>query len=112
MSEETKDPRDLNGDGKVTLEEKIKYAAGKAGEKLKEVSEEVKENAKDLYAKAAPKAKEVYAEMKENAQELAGKAREGLDKAKDKIDAMKEKKACTKCPETPKAPEAPKETEA
>ena len=64
MSEETKDPRDLNGDGKVTFEEKVKYAAGKAGEKLKEVSAEMKENAKELYAKAAPKAKEVYAEVK------------------------------------------------
>ena len=106
MSEEIKDPRDLNGDGKVTLDEKIKYAAGKASEKLKEVSAEVKENANDLYAKAAPKAKEVYAEMKENAQELAGKAREGIDKAKDKIDALKEKKECKECKET--TPEEPK----
>ena len=57
MSEESKDPRDLNGDGKVTLGEKIQYAAGKAGEKVKEVAGEMKENAKDLYAKAAPKAK-------------------------------------------------------
>ena len=32
MSEESKDPRDLNGDGKVTLGEKIQYAAGKAGQ--------------------------------------------------------------------------------
>ncbi|MBO4476355.1 MAG: hypothetical protein J5737_06515 [Bacteroidales bacterium] len=85
MSEEIKDPRDLNGDGKVTLEEKIKYAAGKAGEKLNEVAGEMKENAKDLYAKAAPKAKEVLGEMKENAVEM-------MDKAKDKIDALKEKK--------------------
>ena len=39
MAEETiKDPRDLNGDGKVTLDEKIKYAASKAGEKLSEVA--------------------------------------------------------------------------
>ena len=86
MSEELKDPRDLNGDGKVSLEEKIKYAAGKAGEKLGEVAEEMKANAKDLYEKAAPKAKEVLGEMKENAAELAGKA-------KDKIDAWKDKQA-------------------
>ena len=88
MSEENtplKDPRDLNGDGKVTLEEKIKYAAAKAGEKLSEVAGEVKENAKELYDTAAPKAKEVFAEMKENATEL-------VDKAKDKVDSLKEKK--------------------
>ena len=42
MSEESKDPRDLNGDGKVTLGEKIQYAAGKAGEKVKEVAGEMK----------------------------------------------------------------------
>jgi len=85
MSEELKDPRDLNGDGKVSFEEKVKYAADKASEKLCEVAEEVKENAKELYDKAAPKAKEVLDEMKENATAWAGKA-------KDKIDSWKEKK--------------------
>lgn len=94
MSEESKDPRDLNGDGKVTLGEKIQYAAGKAGEKVKEVAGEMKENAKDLYAKAAPKAKEVLAEMKENAEDL-------VDKAKGKIDSLKDKK--NDVPEEPKA---------
>ncbi|MBQ6959014.1 MAG: hypothetical protein IKG90_01680 [Bacteroidales bacterium] len=88
-----KDPRDLNGDGKVTLDEKIKYAAGKAGEKMKEVAGEMKENAKNLYDKAAPKAKEVFAEMKENAENL-------MDKAKDKIDSLKDKKDV---PQEPKA---------
>ena len=63
MSEELKDPRDLNGDGKVSFEEKVKYAAGKAGEKLSEVADEMKANAKDLYEKTAPKAKEVFEEM-------------------------------------------------
>ena len=71
-----KDPRDLNGDGKVTLDEKIKYAAAKAGEKLGEVAGEMKDNAKKLYDKAAPKAKEVFAEMKENAEDLVAEARE------------------------------------
>ena len=85
MSEETKDPRALNGDGKVTLEEKIKYAANKAGEKISVMAGEMKENAKELYDKAAPKAKEVFAEMKENATEL-------VDKAKDKVDSLKAKK--------------------
>ena len=95
MSEELKDPRDLNGDGKVSLEEKIKFAAGKAGEKLGEVAEEMKANAKDLYEKNAPKAKEILNEMKGNAAELAGKAKEGaaglMDKAKDKMDEAKDK---------------------
>ena len=92
MSEEIKDPRDLNGDGKVTLDEKIKYAAGKAGEKLSEIAGEVKDNAKELYAKAAPKAKEVLAEMKDNAEDLADKARAKMDVVKDKIDDLKDRK--------------------
>lgn len=96
MSEETiKDPRDLNGDGKVTLDEKIKYAASKAGEKLGKVADEVKENAKELYAKAAPKAKEVFDEMKENAEGL-------VDKAKEKFDLGGGKKTC--CGEKPAEP--------
>lgn len=91
MAEENiKDPRDLNGDGKVTLEEKIKYAAAKASEKLSEVADEMKENAKELYGKAAPKAKEVFAEMKENAEDLAGKAKGKIEELKAKKDAPKE----------------------
>lgn len=71
--ENIKDPRDLNGDGKVTLDEKIKYAAGKAGEKLSEMAGEVKESAKNLYDKAAPKAKEALAEVKEKIGNLTEK---------------------------------------
>ena len=41
--QETIDPRDLNGDGKVTLSEKIQYAAGQAAEKAKVVYSEAKE---------------------------------------------------------------------
>jgi len=101
MSEETlKDPRDLNSDGKVTLDEKIKCAAAKASKKFNEVADEMVDNAKDLYEKAAPKAKEVFGEMKGNADKLmdeaAGlvdKAQAGaadlMDKAKDKIDSLK-----------------------
>lgn len=85
MEENCKDPRDLNGDGKVTFDEKIKYAAAKAGEKLSAVAGEMKDNAKELYEKAAPKAKEIFAEMKENAENLA-------EKAKGKIEELKEKK--------------------
>ena len=48
MSEETaKDPRDLNGDGKVTLGEKVQYAADKATEKLEQAIEDYKECAKE-----------------------------------------------------------------
>ena len=94
MSEETlKDPRDLNGDGKVTIGEKIQHAAEVAGKKLGEVADEMVDNAKDLYAKASPKAKEVIGEVKENADKLMDKARCEMDKAKDKIDALKEKKS-------------------
>ena len=92
MSEELKDPRDLNNDGKVTLGEKIQHAAEIAGKKLGEVADEMVDNAKDLYAKASPKAKEVLGEMKENAADLMDKARTEMDKAKDKIDALKDKK--------------------
>jgi uncharacterized protein YjbJ (UPF0337 family) len=101
MSEETlKDPRDLNGDGKVSLDEKLKCAAAKASKKFNEVADEMVDNAKDLYEKAAPKAKEVFGEMKGNADKLmddaaglVGKAQTSaadlMDKAKDKIDSLK-----------------------
>ena len=88
-----KDPRDLNGDGKVTLDEKIKYAAGKAGEKMKEVAGEMKENAKNLYDKTAPKAKEVFSEMKDNPENLMDKAKYKIDSLKDKKDVPQEPKA-------------------
>ncbi|MBO4742967.1 MAG: hypothetical protein J5533_04960 [Bacteroidales bacterium] len=85
MEEEIKkDPRDLNGDGKVTLEEKLKYAASKAGEKISETAAEIKTGAKKLYDKAAPKAKELYAEAKAKGEDLA-------EKAKNKFESHKEK---------------------
>ena len=92
MSEELKDPRDLNNDGKVTLGEKIQHAAEIAGKKIGEVADEMVDNAKDLYEKASPKAKEVFGEMKESAADLMDKARTEMDKAKDKIDSLKDKK--------------------
>ena len=56
MEEEKKNPMDLNGDGKVTLGEKVQYYAGKAGEKVEEsvkkVYDGVKEDAKDALADA------------------------------------------------------------
>ena len=68
MAEETKDPRDLNGDGKVTLGEKVQYYAGKAGEKVEKATDqafsEVKEDAKEESAEAADKAKAKIDEFK------------------------------------------------
>lgn len=45
------DPRDLDGDGKVTLEEKIKYVAGEASKKLNDVVGEVKGKIENLTGK-------------------------------------------------------------
>ena len=88
MAEETiKDPRDLNGDGKVTFDEKLKYAATKAGEKISEVAGNVKEKSKELYDKAAPKAKEAFANVKEKSADLAGKAKDKLADLKAKKEA-------------------------
>ena len=36
MEEEKVNPMDLNGDGKVTVGEKVQYYAAKAGEKVEE----------------------------------------------------------------------------
>ena len=53
MSEETNnpqfDPRDRNKDGKVTLDEKILHAAGKAGDSISGAAKAVKD-----YAKGTP----------------------------------------------------------
>ena len=89
MEEENiKDPRDLNGDGKVTLDEKIKYAASKAGEKISVVAGEVKEGAKKLYDKAAPKAKEALAEAKCKIENLKEKKEPKVEeKVEDKAEA-------------------------
>ena len=46
MENQEFDPRDLNKDGKVTFEERVKYAA-------KEVLGEMKENADKLFKKKA-----------------------------------------------------------
>jgi hypothetical protein len=93
MSEEVKkDPRDLNGDGKVSLGEKVQFAAEKAGEKIEAAIADAKEDAKvalgeakELYAKASDKAKDMYAEAKESAKDL-------YDKAADKVQDLKDKK--------------------
>ena len=54
-TQETFDPRDLNQDGKVTLGEKVQYAAGKAAEKAKEVYADAKEKTVEVAGKVADK---------------------------------------------------------
>lgn len=95
MNEQEFDPRDLNKDGKVTLGEKIQYAAQSAVETVKESAqtvaasvkkfsdatpEERKEKTDEIKAKVnkaagqvVDKAKEVYGEMKENAEKILAK---------------------------------------
>ena len=94
--QETIDPRDLNGDGKVTLSEKIQYAAGQAAEKAKVVYFEGKEKTVEVAGKVAVKSKEVadkskelYAEAKEKAGDLKEKAADKIDTAKQKIQEKK-----------------------
>ena len=101
MSEQNQefDPRDLNHDGKVSFDERVKYAADKTGEVLKTAAgvvvegtekvagqvkayvdmtpeerkaknEELKGKAGDLAGKAANAAKEVFEEVKESAENL------------------------------------------
>ena len=115
MSEENvKNPMDLNGDGKVTLAERVQYAAGKAGEKIDQAMDQIKADAKVtaadakvFAAKAGEKAKEFAAKAGDKAKEFAAKAgdkakvvyaeakedvAEAAEKAKAKIDEWKEKK--------------------
>ena len=77
MAEELeKDPRDLNGDGKVSLSEKIQYGLKQAGAKAEEIMGEAKEKGKELYAKASDKAKETVDAAKAKVQEIKDKKKE------------------------------------
>ena len=90
--QETFDPRDLNQDGKVTLSEKVQYAAGKAAEKAKEVYAEAKEKTVEVAGKVADKSKELYAEAKDKAADLKEKAADKIDTAKQKMQEKKGEK--------------------
>ena len=82
MSEENvKNPMDLNGDGKVTLGEKVQYGVGKAQEKVEKAIGDIADDAKEAYGKAKEKGKEYYDVAKEKAAE------------KVPADALTEKKA-------------------
>ena len=87
--QETIDPRDLNGDGKVSFGEKVQYAAGKAADKAKEVYAEAKEKTVEVAGKVAEKSKEFYAEAKEKAGDLKEKAADKIDTAKQKLQEKK-----------------------
>lgn len=95
------DPRDLDGDGKVTFKEKVQYTADKAVDKAEELVNQVADSAKEVYAgakektveiagKVADKSKEIYAEAKDKAEDLMDKAEDLKDKAEDAIDTAKQ----------------------
>lgn len=96
-NQEALDPRDLDGDGKVTLKEKVQYAAGQAADKAKEIYAEAKEKTVEVVGKAAEKGKEFYAEAKEKTVEVAGKvadkSKELYAEAKDKAVELQDKAA-------------------
>ena len=101
-----KEKYDLNGDGKVTLKEKVQYTAGQVTDKAKDVYAEAKDKTVEVAGKVADKAKDVYAEAKEKTVEVAGKVTEKAkdiyaevkenaedlqNKAEDAIDTLKQK---------------------
>ena len=91
-NQEALDPRDLNGDGKVTLKEKVQYAAGQAVDKAKDVYADAKEKTAEVAGKVADKSKELYAEAKDKAADLKDKAADAVDTAKQKLQAKKDEK--------------------
>lgn len=91
MSEENKNPMDLDGDGKVTIKERIQYTAMQAKAKAEEIAEQVKESeayakAKDVAAKASGKASEMIDKAKES--EAYAKAKDVAAKAGEKASEM------------------------
>ena len=84
-NQEAIDPRDLNGDGKVTLKEKVQYTAGQAVDKAKDMYADAKEKTVEVAGKVADKSKELYAEAKDKADDLKDKAADALDTAKQKL---------------------------
>ena len=91
-NQEALDPRDLDGDGKVTLKEKVQYAAGQAADKAKEIYAEAKDKTVEVAGKVADKSKELYAEAKDKAADVKDKAADALDTAKQKVQAFKDEK--------------------
>ena len=96
-NQEAIDPRDLNGDGKVTLKEKVQYTAGQAVDKAKDIYADAKEKTVEVAGKVADKAKDVYADAKEKTVEVAGKvadkSKELYAEAMGKADDLKDKAA-------------------
>lgn len=89
MSEEMKEtqepqefnPMDLNQDGKVSVKERLQYAADKANEAISIAADVIKDEAKEAYERVkeyqalSPEEKKARQdEWKEKATEMAGKA--------------------------------------
>lgn len=82
MSEQNEfDPRDLNQDGKVSLDERIKAAADKAGEVLKTAAGAVAEGTGKVTGQVKTYADMTPEERKEKNAELKGKASGFAEKA-------------------------------
>ncbi len=85
MSEENvKNPMDLNGDGKVTLGEKVQYNVGKAQEKVEKAINDIAADAKDVAGKVVEKGKEYYDVAADKAKDVADKAKDVYAEAKEK----------------------------
>lgn len=118
MNEEnpTFDPRDLNQDGKVTMAEKIQYAATKAAEAIKETATEVAGKVK-AYTDATPEERQAKnEELKAKANEVISKVTEGAKEVygeiKENVAAIgKKPEAPVEAPQPEEAPEAPKPEE-
>ena len=83
MSEEQFDPRDLNKDGKVTLEEKLRYAAGKAGAAISSAAKNIKEDATEMVGKVKDYKNATPEERKAKNDEVKGKVSDAADKVED-----------------------------
>ena len=84
-----KAPDDLNGDGTVTLGEKIQYGLKQASKKAGKVVGEAKDKGKDIYDKASAKTKKAVSAAKNKVQELNESAqgllkKMGSEKKKEK----------------------------
>lgn len=106
MSEEKRNPMDLNGDGKVTFSETLQYAAMKAKEKVEDVcqnperynelarkrAEEISDWGNSLVEDVKSKAKdysenqEAYNEKaRQKAEELSKRAADGFNSLKEEV---------------------------
>ena len=107
MSEEQFDPRDLNQDGKVTLDEKIRYAAGKAGDAISGAAKAVKDYATGTPEERKAKNEEIKGKISEAADKVEAGAKKVYGEVKEGAEKLfkKEEPKCGECGE----PEKPAE---